>query len=41
MMCRYLIDNKITDPEKIKGFDVDGYNFNPALTSGNEWIFTR
>jgi len=41
MMCRYLIDNKITDPEKIKDFDVDGYNFNPALTSDYEWVFTR
>ncbi len=40
-MCRYIIDNRISDPEKIKNFDIDGYSFNPALTSGHEWTFTR
>lgn len=41
LMARYIIDNKITDAEKIKGFDVAGYVFNPDLTEGDTWVFTR
>lgn len=41
MMVRYAADNKITDAEKLKNFDVDGYSFNKALSSGKSWVFTR
>lgn len=41
LMSRYIIQNKITAPEKIKQFDIAGYQFNPAMTEGNEWVFTR
>lgn len=41
LMCRYIIDNKITDPEAIKAFDLDHYAYNPGLSSGNEWGFSR
>ncbi len=41
MMCRYIIDHRLTDPEMIKGFDVDGYAFNPELSEGNTWVFSR
>lgn len=41
LMCRYAIDNKITNPEKLKGFDYEGYSFNEGMSSEKEWIFTR
>lgn len=41
MMCRYIIDNRITAPEEIKGFDLDCYDFNGQLSSEREWVFTR
>jgi len=41
LMCRYIIDNQISNPETIKGFDLDNYAYNPALSSGNSWVFSR
>jgi len=41
MMTRYIITNKISDPEQIKDFDVDGYAYNPALSEGDNWVFSR
>ena len=40
-MCRYAIDKKIIQPEKLKGFDYEGYAFNEAMSSEKEWVFTR
>lgn len=41
LMCRYLIKNKITELEDIKGFDYENYSFNAPLSSDDEWVFTR
>ncbi len=41
MLSRYIIDNRITNAEDIKSFDVDGYTFNSKMTDGNIWTFTR
>ena len=41
LMARYLIDHQITEAEGIKGFDVDGYQFNPSMSEGDTWVFTR
>lgn len=41
LMSRYIIDNKITQPEKIKAFDSDGYYFSEAQSKGDEWVFLR
>lgn len=41
MMSRYIIRNKLTNPEDIKNFDVAGYRFSKADSGQNEWIFTR
>ena len=41
LMARYMIDNRITRPAQLRQFDVDRYAFNDALSSDNEWIFTR
>ena len=40
-LSRYVIENRLKDPEAMKAFDVDGYAFNEELTSGNKWVFTR
>ena len=41
LMCRYVIDHGIKQPEKLKDFDYEGYAYNSAMSSGNEWVFTR
>ena len=40
-MASYIIRNRINRPEDIKSFDVDGYRFNPDLSSDFNWVFTR
>ncbi len=41
MMSAYIIKNRIVQPEQIKYFDQEGYQFNASLSTENEWIFTR
>ena len=41
MMARYAAANGITDPEGLKEFDVDGYAFEPGLSSESDWVFRR
>ncbi len=41
MMARFIIENKVTEMEALKGFDSDGYKFNPSMSEGNELVFTR
>jgi len=41
LMARYMIDKRIIRPNQLRQFDVDGYAFNEALSSDDEWIFTR
>lgn len=41
LMSRYIIDNRIAEPEAIKTFNLDNYIFNSELSSGNEWVFSR
>jgi cytoplasmic iron level regulating protein YaaA (DUF328/UPF0246 family) len=41
MMCRFIIENSITDFEMIVGFDEGGYHFNHGLSKGDNWVFTR
>lgn len=40
-MARYIVDNKITDPELLKGYDLDGYRYDENLSERDSWIFTR
>ncbi len=40
-MSRYIVKNKITDPELLKKFKEDNYAFNPELSTERNWIFTR
>jgi uncharacterized protein len=41
LMAAYIIKNKLTDAEQIKGFDSEGYSFNEAMSTSKEWVFTR
>lgn len=41
LMCRFIIENQISDPEEIKAFDLGGYFFNNSLSKENDWVFTR
>ena len=41
MMSRYIIRNKLVEPDAIKNFDVAGYQFSKADSTQDEWIFTR
>lgn len=40
-MARFIIKNKITNVEDIKGFDTDGYFYSPAQSTPTEWTFVR
>ena len=41
LMSRFIIQNRIENPENIKAFDTDGYLFNRDLSTEKEWVFTR
>ncbi len=41
MMLRFIIQNRINDPEYLKAFDEDGYYFNNDLSTYSEWVFSR
>lgn len=41
LMTRFVIENKIKDPEHLKGFDSDGYLYNPDLSNENKLVFIR
>lgn len=40
-MAKYIVKNKISDPEMLKAYNVEGYEFNVNLSSSNEWVYTR
>ena len=41
LMSRYIIQNRLTRPEQLTGFDLDGYQFDEAASKGAELVFTR
>jgi cytoplasmic iron level regulating protein YaaA (DUF328/UPF0246 family) len=41
LMSRYAIQNRITDPEQLKVFQEDGYEFAERLSSSQDWVFVR
>ncbi len=40
-MARFIIDERIDEPEGLKDFDRDGYAYNDELSRPDEWVFTR
>jgi Uncharacterized protein conserved in bacteria len=41
MMARFIIENRLTDPEQLKVFDVEGYAFAEELSEKDRWVFVR
>ncbi|MEL0587225.1 MAG: peroxide stress protein YaaA [Candidatus Thiodiazotropha sp. (ex. Lucinoma kazani)] len=41
LMSRYIIENRLQDPQDIKGFKTDGYRFNKQLSKEDQWVFSR
>lgn len=41
LMSRYIIQNQINNPEELKRFNEEEYEYNEELSSENEWVFTR
>ena len=41
LMARYAILNRITDPEQLKVFREDGYEFSAPLSTAQDWVFVR
>ncbi len=41
MMTSFIVKNKIQDPEELKLFNWEGYEYNDRQTQGDQWVFTR
>ena len=41
MMARYAILNRINDPEQLKVFREEGYEFSAPLSTAQDWVFVR
>ncbi|KAA1171179.1 peroxide stress protein YaaA [Marinobacter salinexigens] len=41
LMCRYAIENRITQADDLKGFNLEGYYFSEEQSDTNNWIFLR
>ncbi len=41
LMARWMIENRIEDPEDLKAFNVEGYRFDAEASQGGDWVFTR
>ena len=41
LMTRYVVDNRLTEPDGLKEFDYDGYAFVPDVSDDKSWVFRR
>jgi cytoplasmic iron level regulating protein YaaA (DUF328/UPF0246 family) len=41
LMTRYAATQRVTTPEQLQGFDLDGYAFAPAVSSADRLVFRR
>lgn len=41
LMARYMVEHHVTDTDAMTGFDSDGYRFDAAGSSADEWRFVR
>ncbi len=41
LMARFAIEKKITVPEKLQAFEVEGYCFAPSASDDKRWVFRR
>jgi len=40
-MTSYIVKNRVEDPESLKLFDWEGYEYNDKLSNDANWVFTR
>ncbi|MGR3836846.1 MAG: peroxide stress protein YaaA [Cognatishimia sp.] len=40
-MARFMIQNRLTEAESLKDFDLGGYRFEPDMSDGDSWVFLR
>jgi cytoplasmic iron level regulating protein YaaA (DUF328/UPF0246 family) len=41
LMVNYMIKNRLTEPESLKAFNVEGYQFRQEMSDDLTWVFTR
>ena len=41
LMARYVIENRIEEPRELEGFALDGYSFQPKLSTEERLLFAR
>jgi cytoplasmic iron level regulating protein YaaA (DUF328/UPF0246 family) len=41
LMTKFIIRNRLSKPEELKGFNLEGYHFNSRLSDDNHFVFTR
>jgi len=41
LLSRYIIENRLSDPDDIRSFDLEGYAFNASQSADEQWVFTR
>ena len=41
LMSRFIIQNRLTKPEQLTGFNSEGYFFDEASSGKNELVFKR
>lgn len=41
MMARYIVKNRITQPEGLRGFNADGYRFIELSSTSTEYVFVK
>ena len=40
-MVRWAVQHRASTPEQLKGFDLEGYRFEPALSDPERLVFRR
>ena len=40
-MSRYLIKNRISDPETLKAFTWEGFSYKESMSEGDNWVFLQ
>jgi cytoplasmic iron level regulating protein YaaA (DUF328/UPF0246 family) len=41
LMTRFIIDKSITNPEELRLFNYEGYEYMETLSKGDQWVFVR
>ncbi|HCH23196.1 MAG TPA: hypothetical protein DE179_02755 [Oceanospirillaceae bacterium] len=40
-MARWVIENRITEVDKLREFDIAGYYYSAEQSNAKEWVFLR